>query len=100
MYALLLPSAQRFISRVEEKVNEEVRQIGAPTGTPTPWRIPSPAWIAFVWGPCWSEGLFFIIKPILAAPFSGASTNLVLPTRRHRTRPVPPCSRFLLLVHF
>ena len=28
MYALLLPSAQRFISAVEEKVKVEVREIG------------------------------------------------------------------------
>jgi hypothetical protein len=40
---LLFPSAHRFISAVDEKVNDEVRQIGAPTGTPTPCRTPSPA---------------------------------------------------------
>ena len=46
-----MPSAQRFISAVEENVNVEVREIGALTGPPTPWRLPSPAWMAWVWAP-------------------------------------------------
>jgi hypothetical protein len=32
-------------------VKVEVRLIGAPTGPPTPWRLPSPAWMAWVWAP-------------------------------------------------
>jgi hypothetical protein len=36
MYALLFPSAQRFISSVEENVNVELRQMLRPTDVPTP----------------------------------------------------------------
>src|SRR5580765_8528813 len=68
MYALLLPSAHSFISAVEEKVNVDVRQIGVPTGAPTPWRDGSPPWMAVVCGPsirwvCLRAGLFFIRAP-------------------------------------
>jgi hypothetical protein len=42
MYALLLPSAQRFISAVEEKVKVEERQISVTTAAPTPCRRGSP----------------------------------------------------------
>src|SRR5271157_3629894 len=51
MYALLLPSAQSFISAVEAKVNVDVRLMGVPTGAATPWRGGSPPWIAIVCGP-------------------------------------------------
>src|SRR5271170_2177598 len=65
MYALLLPSAQSFISAVEENVNVDVRQIGVPTGAPTPWRAGSPPCIAVVCGPyffdaCFADVFFFI----------------------------------------
>ena len=35
----------------EANVKVEVRLIGALTGPPTPWRLPSPAWMAWVWAP-------------------------------------------------
>jgi hypothetical protein len=43
MYALLVPSAQRLISSLEEKVNVEERTISEVTGLANPWRIGSPA---------------------------------------------------------
>ena len=48
MYALLVPSAQRFISSLEEKVNVEERTISEVTGFANPWRTGSPAWIVRV----------------------------------------------------
>jgi hypothetical protein len=43
MYALLFPSAHRFISSVEENVNVDDRQMLGPTGAPTPCLFGSPA---------------------------------------------------------
>src|SRR5579859_6075955 len=51
MYALLFPSAQSFISSVDENVNVDVRLMSGPTPTPTPCRFFSPACIASVWAP-------------------------------------------------
>jgi len=48
---LLLPSAQRFISALDENVNVEVRLIGALTGPLTPWRLPLAGVDGCVWGP-------------------------------------------------
>src|SRR5579864_3029581 len=47
MYAELFPSAQRFISAVEEKVNVELRMISGATG-PARWNFDSPRWMASV----------------------------------------------------
>src|SRR5487761_777941 len=47
MYAELLPSAQRFISAVEENVNVELRTISGATGPLRPC-LRSPRWIAMV----------------------------------------------------
>src|SRR5208282_2246700 len=68
MYALLLPSAHSFISAVEENVKVDVRQIGVPTGAPTPCRGGSPPWMAIVWVPrlCGFDleaSIFFIATP-------------------------------------
>src|SRR5258707_6875722 len=85
MYALLFPSAQRFISSVEENVNVELRQMLRPTDVPTPCRSGSPAWTALVCGPdfcppCLCEGLcnglFFMLQSILQWICAPASTNL------------------------
>jgi hypothetical protein len=59
MYALLLPSAQRFISAVSENVNVDERTMGVATGPPTPW-FDSPAWIARVESPHWAPGASFV----------------------------------------
>jgi len=58
-------------------VKVEVRLIGALTGPPTPWRLPSPAWMARVWAPSWRAADFtladfleeavFIMAPFCAA---------------------------------
>jgi hypothetical protein len=42
MYALLFPSAHRFISAVLAKVNVELREITVPTAAATPCRCGSP----------------------------------------------------------
>jgi hypothetical protein len=85
MYALLFPSAQRFISAVEENVNVDVLQIGALTGPPTPCRTPSPAWIACVCAPsfwpescplCFVVGLLFMMTVSLAVFCLPASSKL------------------------
>src|SRR5487761_354970 len=47
MYAELFPSAQRFISAVEENVNVELRTISGATGPLRPC-LRSPRWIAMV----------------------------------------------------
>src|ERR1035441_1741550 len=47
MYALLLPSAQRFISPVLEKVKVDERTMGVLTGPLMP-KWDSPAWMALV----------------------------------------------------
>jgi hypothetical protein len=59
MYALLLPSAQRFISAVSENVKVDERTIGVATGPPTPW-FDSPAWIARVASPHWAPAADFV----------------------------------------
>src|SRR5258708_7132300 len=91
MYALLFPSAQRFISSVEEKVNVELRQMLRPTDVPTPCRSGSPAWTALVCGPdfcppCLCEGLcnglFFMLQSILEWICAPASTNLAQSGKR------------------
>src|SRR5690348_11856251 len=50
MYAELLPSAQRFISAVDEKVKVELRTMSGATGPLFPLRA-SPRWIAVVASP-------------------------------------------------
>src|SRR6266850_5505263 len=61
MYALFFPSAQSFISSVEENVNVEERMISVTIGPLTPRRLGSPPWMAFVCGPS-LEGLVFFMK--------------------------------------
>src|SRR5229473_3008597 len=76
MYALFLPSAQSFISSVEENVNVEERIISVTIGPLTPRRFGSPPWMAFVCGPSFRADLFFIMDTILAAVLLQASTKL------------------------
>src|SRR5580698_10432899 len=59
MYALLLPSAQRFISPVLENVNVDERTMGVLTGPPMP-KCDSPAWMALVESRQPREFSFFI----------------------------------------
>ena len=55
----------------------EVRLIGALTGPPTPWRLPSPAWMARVWAPSWCAadfalGYFLEVAVLMMGPFCAA----------------------------
>jgi hypothetical protein len=75
---LLLPSAQRFISAVEEKVKVEVREMGALTGPPTPWRLPSPAWMACVWAPS-GRGVDFPLPGFALLDFLDDAVGIVAP---------------------
>jgi hypothetical protein len=59
MYALLFPSAQRFISPVLENVKVDERTMGVLTGPPIP-KCDSPAWMALVASLQTREFTFFI----------------------------------------
>ena len=64
----------------------EVRLMGALTGPPTPWRLPSPAWMAWVWAPSWRgvdfaladflDEAVFIVSPFCAAAGDAAKRQI------------------------
>src|SRR5712692_1914958 len=83
MYALLVPSAQRFISAVLAKVNVELRAIGVATGAPTPCLF-SPAWIARVASPQRWTGFF-----VIGAPLSRSQRQMPQPNWSGRNENLP-----------
>jgi hypothetical protein len=51
----------------------DVREMGALTGPPTPWRLPSPAWMAWVWAPRGRDvAAGFVLVFVLGDIFVGA----------------------------
>src|SRR5712691_1073855 len=81
MYALLLPSAQRFISAVLENVKVELRAIGVVIGAPIPC-FSSPLWMARVASPHWS-----LLLLLIGARFSRETTTAQQPNWRFRRLP-------------
>src|SRR6266849_5833693 len=89
MYALLLPSAQRFISAVLEKVKVEVRAMGVLTGTPTPC-LDSPLWMARVASPQSCAGFLVIGPPLSPQPNARQRPNWRAGDEKAIRLPLPP----------
>src|SRR5712691_8639834 len=89
MYALLLPSAQRFISAVPEKVKVELRAIGVDTGAAMPC-LGSPLWMARVASPQPCAGFLVIGPPLSPQPNATQRPNWRARDEKAIRLPLPP----------
>lgn len=76
MYAEVFPSAQRFISSVDENVNVELRTISGATGPPRPC-LGSPRCIASVASPHFADFFVLFIAESLVEIDAGQSRPII-----------------------